>query len=164
MAIRELEHQADDEARRLYVQLRRDFLPPFGAASARRLTVALDDVVDAIEEVAARANIYDIRAIPEAARDLGRVLGEACRETLGAVVALRRLHEPEAALAACRAVGLQEREADRLLRLFLARLLAEDRDVLMVIKWSELGGLIEAATDRCDDVANTIEGIVIAEA
>ncbi len=162
--IRDLEHQADGEARRVFESLRRDFLPPLDGVSAQRLTSSLDDVVDAIEEVAARLSLYGVGGVPEEARNLGELIRRGCERMFDAVRGLREMHTAEPVLVSCRAIGAHEREADRIHRGFLARLLRDERDVMAVIKWMEIAGLLEDATDRIDDVANVVEGIVIDEA
>jgi uncharacterized protein Yka (UPF0111/DUF47 family) len=149
--IRDLEHLADGEARRVFETLR------------RRLTSGLDDVVDTIEEAAARLHLYRIETVPEEVRALGHVLRLACDRMAEAVEGLRHMHTAAPGLASCRAIGIHEREADRLQRAFLARLFKDERDVFTVLKWTEISGLLEATTDRVDDVANIVEGIVIEE-
>lgn len=160
---RGLEHESDEDARKLYGELRTMVMPPIAPLSIRRLVSALDDVVDALEEVAARLHLYDVSAAPSGARDLAQAVTRACAEVVSGTDSLRRLRESDGVLAACCRIGDREREADGLFRTALAQLFATERDGLTVVKWSELLQLIEAAADRCDDVANVLEGIVLEE-
>lgn len=161
--VRDVEHESDAIARGLYGELPSMVMPPIAPLAIRRLVSALDDVVDAVEEVAARLDLYDVSATPTGARELARALTHACEEVVSATVSLRRFRESGAVLAACRRIGDREREADQLFRAAVTELFATERDGLTILKWNDLLQLIEAAADRCDDVSNVVEGIVLEE-
>jgi uncharacterized protein Yka (UPF0111/DUF47 family) len=102
--------------------------------------------------------------MPQEARDLADVLLDATLHIEGAVKGLRDMKHAEAISEACIEVNRLENKGDELLRRAVARLFNEEKDPVAIIKWKELYENLEIATDRCEDVANIIEGIVLENA
>ncbi len=95
-------------------------------------------------------------------RDLADALHRAAQQVEGAVRGLRTLKEPQATLKLCIDINRLENEADAILRRSVARLFKEEKDnPIHVIKWKEVYENLENASDRCEDVANIIEGVIL---
>ena len=92
---------------------------------------------------------------------MARVLVSSAEHVLAAVSSLRDMKKPTAILEHCIEINRLENVADKILRSALARLFREEKDPIAVIKWKEIYETLESATDRCEDVANIIEGVVL---
>ncbi|MEW5876045.1 MAG: DUF47 family protein [Candidatus Zixiibacteriota bacterium] len=160
--IKELEHQADDVARECIAALHRTFITPIDRADIHRLIKRLDDIVDAIDALASRMVLYDIRLVWPEMQLLTTILVNATSELHGALCGLRNMNgDLERIQSHCASVYECEKEADEVLRTALARLFNEEKDPVTVIKWKEIFERLERATDHCETVANIIEGVVI---
>ena len=159
--IKEVEHQGDEITHHAFERLHKQFITPFDRAEIHRLLSRIDDVLDLADGAAERLHLYEIAEVPHEARELGRVLNESALKMREAVGALREIKRPAAILEACKEINRLENEGDRLLRGGLAKLFKSGADPLTVIKWREIYELLESATDRCEDVANVIEGVVL---
>lgn len=163
-AIKEVEHQGDEIAHRAFERLHRQFITPFDRAEIHRLLGRIDDVLDLTDATAERLLLYEVGPVPQAARDLARVLVPCCEKLKEAVRLMRHIKVPAEILAACRAIKTYESEADALGRAAIAALFKSGADALSILKWKEIYDLMETATDRCEDVANVIEGVVLEHA
>ena len=117
--------------------------------------------MDQVEAAAERLALYEITVATKEMRELGRNLLTCAERVLEAVAGLRDLKHPGLILEKCVEINRLENEADAMLRGAIARLFREEKDPVAIIKWKELYELLEAATDRCEDVANIIEGVVL---
>jgi hypothetical protein len=162
--IKEIEHETDVITHQCVEALHRTFITPFDRDSIHRLITRMDDIMDFIESASERIALYELSAMTPEVRDLAEVLVRACEELSGAFVGLRDLRDPSGVLRRCIEVNRLENEGDIILRTALARLFREDRDPIVVIKWKEIYETLETATDRCEDVANIIEGVVLEHA
>ncbi len=163
-AIKQVEHEGDDIAHRAFERLHRQFITPFDRAEIHRLLGRIDDVLDLIDATAERLFLYEVGVVPQAAKDLARLLVPATEKMREAVRLLREIKNPAQILAACREIKTIEGDADALTRTALAALFKSGADALSIIKWKEIYDLMETATDRCEDVANVIEGVVLEHA
>ena len=102
--------------------------------------------------------------VPQAAKDLARLLVPTTEKMQEAVRQLREIKNPAQILASCREIKTFESDADALTRAAIAALFKSGADALSIMKWKEIYDLIETATDRCEDVANVIEGVVLEHA
>jgi predicted phosphate transport protein (TIGR00153 family) len=159
--IKDAEHLGDDITHHAFERLHKQFITPFDRAEIHRLLSRIDDVLDLADGAAERIHLYDVTEVPPDARELGRVLNQAALKMREAVNALREIKRPAAILEACKDIKKFENEGDRFLRGGLAKLFKSGADPLTVIKWKEIYELLESATDRCEDVANVIEGVVL---
>ncbi len=162
--IKDVEHRADDVTHRAYELLYTQFITPFDRADIHRLLSAIDDVLDLADAAAERLGLYDIDTVVPEARDLAGVLLAQSRKMQEAVHGLRDVKDSRTILDACLEINALENQADSLLRGALAHLFRSGSDALTVIKWKEILDLIETATDRAEDVANIIEGVVLENA
>ena len=163
-AIKEVEHQGDEIAHRAFERLHRQFITPFDRAEIHRLLGRIDDVLDLTDATAERLLLYEVGPVPQAARDLAKVLVPCTEKLQEAVRLMRHIKVPAEILAACRAIKTYESDADALGRAAIAALFKSGADALSIIKWKEIYDLMETATDRCEDVANVIEGVVLEHA
>lgn len=159
--IKEVEHLGDEITHKAFERLHTQFITPFDRAEIHRLLSRIDDVLDLADGASERMLLYEVTDVPTEARELGRVLHASALKMQEAVAALREIKKPKGILKACVEINRLENEADHLLRSGLAKLFKSGADPLTVIKWKEIYELLESATDRCEDVANVIEGVVL---
>jgi predicted phosphate transport protein (TIGR00153 family) len=164
-AIKDVEHRADDITHRAFARLHTQFITPFDRSEIHRILSRIDDVIDLADAAAERLGLYDIDTVLPEARELAGVLVEQSRKMEEAVKGLRTMKkDPQRILEACKEMNVLENQADTLTRQTMAKLFKRGNDPLTVIKWKEIIDLIEDATDRAEDVANVIEGIVLEHA
>lgn len=164
-AIKDVEHKADDITHRAFARLHTQFITPFDRTEIHRLLSRIDDVLDLADAAAERLGLYDVDQVLPEARDLAAVLVAQSLKMEEAVKGLRHMKkDPQAILDACREMNVLENQADTLTRQTMAKLFKRGNDPLTVIKWKEIIDLIETATDRAEDVANVIEGVVLEHA
>jgi predicted phosphate transport protein (TIGR00153 family) len=162
--IKDLEHEGDKITHHTVETLHKTFITPIDREEIHQLISKLDDVLDFIDATAQRIKLYEIRTIPEEACELCEVLVRATEQVKEAVMGLRALKYPMELLKICVEINRLENEGDTALRKGVARLFKESKDPIEVIKWKEIYEFLEAATDRCEDVANIIEGVVLEHA
>ncbi len=163
--IKDVEHRADDITHRAFSRLHTQFITPFDRSEIHRLLSRIDDVLDLTDAAAERLGLYDVDTVLPEARELAAVLVLQAEKMEVAVKGLRDMKkDPEKILDACREMNVLENQADSLLRRTMAKLFKRGNDPLTVMKWKEIIDLIETATDRAEDVANVIEGVVLEHA
>jgi uncharacterized protein len=163
-AIKEVEHEGDNIAHRAFERLHRQFITPFDRAEIHRLLSRIDDVLDLTDATAEKLLLYEVGPVPQAAKDLARILVPATEKLQDAVRQMREIKNPAQILASCRDIKTFESDADALGRAAIAALFKSGADTLSIMKWKEIYDLMETATDRCEDVANVIEGVVLEHA
>jgi uncharacterized protein len=159
--IKAIEHEGDLITHQCIEELHKTFITPIDRDSIHRLITRMDDVLDLIEAVSERISLYDVDSPSEEARQLGRVLVFSVEQVGKAVRGLRNMKNAPQILVECVEINRLENEADTLLRVAVGKLFKTEKDPLHVMKWKELYEGIEEATDRCEDVANLVEGIVL---
>jgi predicted phosphate transport protein (TIGR00153 family) len=159
--IKIIEEECDAITHRVVESLHKTFITPIDRNDIYRLITKMDDIMDFVEAAAERMSLYDIRVTTKEIGDLARVLVASAERVLEAVSGLRNLKNPQVILEKCVEINRLENEADALLRGTLAKLFREEKDAISIIKWKEIYELVETATDRCEDVANIIEGVVL---
>jgi predicted phosphate transport protein (TIGR00153 family) len=164
-AIKAVEHRADDITHRAFARLHTHFITPFDRAEIHLLLSRIDDVLDLADGAAQRIALYGIDQVLPETRELASVLVAQAEKMAEAVAGLRNVKkDPGAILQACKEMNVLENQADTLTRQTIAKLFRREGDPLTVIKWKEIIDLIELATDRAEDVANVIEGVVLEHA
>ncbi len=165
-AIKAVEHRADDITHRAFARLHTQFITPFDRAEIHRLLSRIDDVLDLADAAAERLGLYDIEQVLPEARELAAVLVAQAEKMAEVVRGLRTFRKDSAVvLGGCREINALENQADSLTRRTMAKLFRRgSSDALTVVKWKEIIDLIESATDRAEDVANVIEGVVLEHA
>jgi len=159
--IRELEHQGDQLTHEIVRALNRTFVTPFDREDIYALTTGLDDVLDYIDEAAGMVSLYGISDVPTAAVEQTSLLCEAVAELQVAIGKLESLKDLEKHWIEVNSI---ENQGDNVHRTALGELFRTDGDTMRVLKLKELYGVLEEALDRCEDVANVIENIVIKNA
>ena len=156
--LEEFEHEGDKITHQIIRKLNRTFITPIDREDIHSLTVALDDVMDLIEAVAARMSLYKIKQPTEEARKLAQVILKSAEEIVKAVSNLERLDD---VMEHCIEINRLENEADDVSREAIAGLFDKGQDPIDVIKWKEIYETMETATDRCEDVANIVESVAL---
>ncbi|HEU4890246.1 MAG TPA: DUF47 family protein [Vicinamibacterales bacterium] len=159
--IKEVEHKCDFLTHEIIQRLHRTFVTPLDREDIHNLARSLDDVMDAIDASAAVVRLYSIERVRPDARELVRIIKASTDEMVKALKALERrdgVAEPAVE------INRLENEADRVHYAAVRRLFEEERDPIVIMKWKEILDFLEDATDRCEDVANAVEGIVVKHA
>lgn len=158
-AIKEVEHQGDSVTHEVVKRLNTTFITPIDREDIHALATRLDDVLDYIEASAERLVVYRIKEPTSACRAMADVIVSTTHAMDRTIRCLRTMdpafHEHAVE------VNRLENNADTLLRDSLAALFDEESDPIEVIKWKEIYETMEIVTDRCEDVANVIEGIIL---
>jgi uncharacterized protein Yka (UPF0111/DUF47 family) len=162
--MKEIEHAGDKITHHTMETLHTTFITPLDREEIRQLISGLDDILDRIDATSQRLVIYDLCEVTPDAQALGAVLLQATEQVQAAVRSLRQLKYPMDVLKLCVEINRLENEGDALLRQSMARLFKESTDPIYIIKWKEVYEFLEDALDRCEDVANMIEGIVLEHA
>ena len=162
--VMELEHEADVITHHCVEALHKTFITPMDRNDIHRLVSRMDDIMDFVEAAAERIVLYEIKQILPELRDMSDVLQRAAEQLHMALKGLRHKKDLPSVLKICIDINRLENEGDAILRNALARLFREEEDAITVIKWKEIYEDIEAATDRCEDVANIIEGMILENA
>ena len=156
--IKRLEHACDELTHNISTRLNRSFITPFDREDVYLMSSALDDIVDLIDDAARAIIIFDVREIKPHAQDLAGVL-ERMAEQLREIVSM--LQKPNNLTQRLVEVHRLENDGDDIYHNAIAELFHEERDPLTVIKWKEIYEKLEAAIDRCENVANIIESVII---
>ena len=159
--VKAVEHEGDEITHAVIERLHQTFITPMDRGDIHELISRMDDVLDLIEASAERLALYDIRTVEPEARELAEVLEKAVVEMGAAVRTLRDLKDRPRLLVHCTEINRLENLGDQLLRRAVARLFRESRDPIHVMKWKEIYDYLENAIDRCEDVANVIEGVAL---
>lgn len=158
-----LEHDGDQITHELMKRLNRTFITPIDREDIHELATALDDILDLIEATTERFILYKVATMDPAAPKLAQVIHDQVLEIHRVMPKLRHMRH-ESVMEHCVEINRLENVGDRLLRDSMAALFNGSPDPLAVIKWRDIYTLLESATDKCEDAANAIEGIVLKNA
>ena len=159
--IHQYEKQADRITHDTVHLLHQTFITPFDREQIHGLVTAMDDVLDLTEDAAECLFLYDVRRIGPEAAELAAICVKCTGRVRDAVAMLPSMKNATRILAICGEIDKLESHADGVFRTALAKLFREEPDAREVIKQKEVFLLLEEITDRCEDVANLIEGIVL---
>jgi uncharacterized protein Yka (UPF0111/DUF47 family) len=159
--LKDLEHRCDDLTHMTMDKLNSTFITPLEPEDIHTLASRLDDIVDHIDSTASRLLLYAVKRPTDEAKLLAQVLTRACVEVQKSVAGLRNLRDPQLLQRLSVEINRLENESDDILRLALKRLFERQNDVLEVIKLKEIYEKLESAVDRCEDVANVIQSVVL---
>jgi len=162
--MKDIEHAGDRITHDTIERLNRTFITPLDREDIHELVTRLDDILDLIDTSMNRMVLYKIDKPTEDALLLARCLRHATALILEAVPLLRDMKNGPEILKRCVAIHGQENEADRIEQHALATLFDNNHEAVEIIKWKDIYGDLETATDRCEDVANVLEGIVLKNA
>jgi predicted phosphate transport protein (TIGR00153 family) len=159
--IKEIEHETDTITHQCVESLHKTFITPLDRHEIHQLITKMDDVIDFVDAAAGRIVLYKLTEMTPEARELASLLAEATTEMEHAVRGLRKLKNVDAIREKCMEVNRIENESDAVLRVAIAHLFENSKDPIQIIKWKEIYEILEGATDRCEDVVNIIEGIML---
>jgi len=163
--LKDLEHQGDVITHEIMARVHRSFVTPIDREDITQLTHSLDDVMDFIEAAGRTANLYHIAQPTERARELARIVEKMAVKLNEVVPRLRHRDRYFWILQQCVEINTLENDADDVQHAALAELFEVcSSDTCQVIKWREIYEHLESATDRGEDVANILEGIVLKNA
>jgi predicted phosphate transport protein (TIGR00153 family) len=155
------EKQADQITPHTIQLLHQTFITPLDRDEIHQLITTMDDILDLMEDTAQCLFLYDVRAVTAEAQRLAEIC-VACTERLrDAIGKLESMDNGDAILKLCAEIDRLETDADYVMRSAMAKLFREEPDAKEIIKQKEVYQLLESVTDKCEDVANLIEGIVL---
>jgi uncharacterized protein len=157
--IKAIEHACDKITRSIIDRLNRTFVTPLDREDIHALAGSLDDVMDAIDAASAVVRLYKIQNVRAGARRLVDIIVESADLLCEGMTALG--NDSKAVLEYAARVNQLEHEADRVHQDSIVELFDQEKDPIAVIKWKEIFDFLEAATDRCEDVGNLLEGVVV---
>ena len=156
--IKEVEHKCDFLTHEIIQRLHRTFVTPLDREDIHTLARSLDDVMDAIDASATIVSLYHIESVRPGARELARIILDSAEQVVHAIKALEG-RKPLTTNAV--EINRLENEADRTHQEAVRRLFDDEHDPILVMKWKETLDFLEDATDRCEDVANVLEGVMV---
>jgi predicted phosphate transport protein (TIGR00153 family) len=162
--ITELEHEGDSITHQIISMLHRTFVTPFDREDIALLAHTMDDVLDFIHASADSMFIYKIKEPTQRARELADVIVLEAAEVGKAVGSLRHKKEFKQMMDRCVEINRLENAADRIYRAAIGELFDTTTDIAELIKWREIYEHMESATDRCEDVADVLEGVALKNA
>lgn len=160
--IKEVEHEGDKKTHEIIQKLNKTFITPIDREDIYDLASALDDILDLIDASAQRMFLYKIESVTTEAKNFAFIILKSCQAIEKAIRKMDKKHEEvnESFVE----INELENEADKVLRESLGKLFSEEKDPIRLIKWKEIYETLERVTDKCEDVANIIETVVVKHA
>ena len=158
------ERNADKITAEVNRLLHKTFITPIDREQIHSLINAMDDILDLLQDATETMSLYDVREMTEEVLRLGDISAKCCERVHHAVSllpALNRHETAEAAIKTCEEIDKLESDADRVMRAAMSKLFREETDVRELIKLKTIYEQLESISDRCEDVANLIEGVVL---
>jgi len=162
--INDLEHNADRITHETVALLQTIFVTPLDRDDIHRLISRMDDVLDLMQDAAESLSLYDVQVITPQAVELAELLQNCCERMQSAVALLSNMRNAPEALKLCREIDGMESQADRVMRSAISKLFRDEADIRQLIKLKAIYEMLESATDKCQDVANLIENIILQNA
>jgi uncharacterized protein len=156
--IKEVEHKCDSLTHGIIQRLNRTFVTPLDREDIHALARSLDDVMDSIDAAATLVRLYRLDSVRFGARELAQIITAS---TYQVRLALDALEQQKGILGHAVEINRLENEADRIHQQAVSQLFDAEHDPLTVMKWKESLDFLEDATDRCEDVANVLEGVMV---
>jgi uncharacterized protein len=159
--INELEHEADRITHDTASLLQTLMVTPLDRDDIHRLISRMDDVLDLMQDSAESLSLYDVRDVTAYAVELASLLQNGCERLQTAVSLLNDMKNAKEILRLCQEIDTMESRADRVMRTAISTLFRSESDIRQLIKMKAIYELLETATDRCRDVADILEGVVL---
>jgi predicted phosphate transport protein (TIGR00153 family) len=156
--IKEIEHKCDALTHEIIQRLNRTFVTPLDREDIFNLARSLDDVMDAIDAVAGVVRLYKLTSVRTGARELARIITSSADQVR---LAIGAMEEHKGLMPHAIEVNRLENEADRVHHQAVSKLFEDEKDPIEIMKWKETFDFLEDASDRCEDVANVIEGVMV---
>lgn len=160
----DIERQADKITAEVNRLLHKTFITPIDREQIHSLINAMDDILDLLQDATETMSLYDVKSMTEDIMRLGDLSAKCCERVQHAVSLLPRISDhatAEAAIKTCEEIDKLESDADRVMRSAMSKLFREETDVRELIKLKTIYEQLESISDRCEDVANLIEGVVL---
>ncbi len=163
-AIESIEKEADKVTYAALDLLHKTFITPLDRDDIHKLITRMDDILDLMEDAAQTISLYDIKSITPEAKRLAELCQSCCEKVLQAVSLLHNMNNAREILNICSEIDKLESDADHVMRAAMSKLFRDEPDVRTLIKLKAIYELLETVTDRCEDVANIVEGIIVENA
>ena len=159
--LKTIEHDADDITHEIIDKLNRSFVTPIERGDIHALACGLDEIIDYIEVAGHKISLYELNGVRREVVVAAELILASTKNVEKAVQSLRHFPDVKPFLLE---INRLEEETDHLCRNALAALLNSDTDPVTIIKWKEILEVLEGATDRCEDVANIVDGVIVKNA
>ena len=163
-AIESIEKQADKITYATVDLLHKTFITPIDRDDIHKLITRMDDILDMLEDAAQTISLYDLQAVTPEAKRLAELCLACCEKVQQAVALLHNMDNSRQIIALCEEIDRLESDADHVMRAAMSKLFRDEPDVRNLIKLKAIYEILETVTDRCEDVANIIEGIIVENA
>lgn len=160
-AIKDVEHAGDQITHETMEKLNKTFITPIDREDIHELISRLDDVIDLIETAAEKIMIFKVKNYDPKFISLAEILVKSMEALLLAITCLKRMKNPDAVLKSCIEANKLENEGDQVYRQLLSALFEKVTDPIEIIKQKEIFEDLENAIDKCEDVTNVLEGVVL---
>lgn len=162
--IKELEHDGDKQLHEIFEQLNRTFLTPFDREDIYTISKQLDDIIDFVEATASRFIMLNISEAQDEAKKISDLIVDCTKQIIIVMEELKILKKSKNLNKVIIEVNRLEEEGDLAFRRAVKTLFSSDIPTIEVIKWKEVYELLEKTLNACEDVANTVEGVVMKHA
>lgn len=163
-AIQSSEKKADKITHETIDLLHKTFITPLDRDDIHKLITTMDDILDLMEDVAEVIQLYDVTQVTSEAVELGRICVACCERVSTAVMKLSDMKNAKDILRIATEIDMLESDADRVMRSAISVLFRDENDFKRLLKMKAVYELLETITDKCEDVANILEGIVLENA
>ncbi|GIZ53996.1 DUF47 domain-containing protein [Noviherbaspirillum aridicola] len=163
-AIETIEKQADKVTYETLDLLHKTFITPLDRDDIHKLITSMDDILDLLEDAGQTISLYDIKAITPEAKRLAELCLACAEKVQATVVLLNNMDNSREMLGICEEIDRLESDADHVMRAAMSKLFRDEPDVRTLIKLKAIYEILETVTDRCEDVANIIEAIIVENA
>ncbi|MDH4311777.1 MAG: DUF47 family protein [Gammaproteobacteria bacterium] len=159
--IGDIERSADKITHETVSVLHSTFITPFDRNDIHRLISGMDDILDLMQDAAESMHLFDIQTLPPASLELAELLQKCSVRVQAGVALLKSMDDADQALALTEEIDQLESDADKVSRDGISRLFREEQDVRQLIKHKNVYEYLEEAIDKCQDVANVIESVIV---
>ena len=163
-AIEAIEKEADKVTHNTIEMLHKTFITPLDRDDIHQLITRMDDILDLLEDAGQTISLYDIKAITPEAKRLAELCLACALKVQAAVALLHNMDNSRQILTLCTEIDRLESDADHVMRAAMSKLFRDEPDVRNLIKLKAIYEILETVTDRCEDVANILEGIIVENA
>ncbi len=162
--MRDIEHEGDIITHEIIDTLNRSFITPFDREDIHSLTSELDDVVDLIHAITTRMRLYHLTTANTDLMQFADIISQSTRALAKAINGLKDIKRPRPILDYCIEINRLENVGDQLRENSIGKLLDHEKDPVSIIKWKEIFEVAEIVLDKCEDVANIVESIIVKQA
>jgi len=163
-AIESIEKQADKITYQTVDLLHKTFITPIDRDDIHKLITRQDDILDLLEDAAQTVSLYDLHSVTPEAKRLAELVLACAEKVKEAVSMLHNMDNARQIVSICEEIDRLESDADHVMRAAMSKLFRDEPDVRTLIKMKAIYEILETVTDRCEDVANIIEGIIVENA